>query len=59
MTLGFKDLTIGSFWMASVCGAGLMAPPMVFGMQVTGKVPKFESSKADAFGEQPLSILNQ
>ncbi|HUZ45436.1 MAG TPA: hypothetical protein VMW54_02240 [Terriglobia bacterium] len=36
MTVGFKDLTIWSFLMASAHGAGLMVLPILFGMVAAG-----------------------
>lgn len=36
MTVGFKDLTIWSFLMASAHGAGLMVLPILFGMAAPG-----------------------
>jgi hypothetical protein len=56
MQVGFRDLTIWSFLMASAHGAGFMLLPVLLGMSVMGSSHDLHAMNLRGFGAQLLAI---
>ena len=57
MQVGFRDLTLWSFLMASAHGAGLMLLPVLLGMSAMGNSHETHTMNSSAIGVQFVAII--